>query len=106
MSILNREKKKPLKKTLKDRIQSLRRGSERSLFYEIAIILFLSLIVAIVISPQFMIFTPTYHIGDVAKQDIKAPQDFLVEDEAATQKKIEEAESKVLCVYDYNSRAI
>jgi cyclic-di-AMP phosphodiesterase PgpH len=44
--------------------------------------------------------------GDVAKRDIKAPQNFLIEDHAATMKKKVEARESVKAVYDYDAKLI
>lgn len=45
----------------------------------------------------------TYNLGDIADRDIKAPEDFLVEDEPATEMSRKSAMSKVPTVYDYDS---
>ncbi|MBU0543914.1 MAG: HDIG domain-containing protein [Proteobacteria bacterium] len=45
----------------------------------------------------------TYNPGDIADKDIKAPEDFLVEDKEATEINRNAAKSKVPTVYDYDS---
>jgi cyclic-di-AMP phosphodiesterase PgpH len=45
----------------------------------------------------------TYNPGDIADKDIKAPEDFFVEDENATEMNRKAAISKVPTVYDYDS---
>jgi putative nucleotidyltransferase with HDIG domain len=45
-----------------------------------------------------------YQVGDVAKRDIKAHEDFFVEDTAATENKRLNAIDKVLTVYDYQPK--
>jgi hypothetical protein len=45
----------------------------------------------------------TYNLGDIADRDIKAPEDFFVEDEVATEMNRKSAASKVPTVYDYDS---
>lgn len=67
--------------------------------------LVLSSAITILIVPQLTVPQYHYKLGDIAKQDIRAPQDFSVEDTESTEKrKLEKAES-VLSVYDFNSRA-
>ncbi|MFO7666340.1 MAG: HDIG domain-containing protein [Desulfobacterales bacterium] len=44
-----------------------------------------------------------YNPGDIADKDIKAPEDFFVEDEDATEMNRKVASSKVQTVYDYDS---
>jgi len=47
-----------------------------------------------------------YHIGEIAQKDIKASQEFLVEDEELTKQRKDEAEKSSLFVYDSdNSKA-
>ncbi len=45
----------------------------------------------------------SYNLGDIADRDIKAPEDFFVEDESATEISRKSAISKVPTVYDYDS---
>ena len=45
-----------------------------------------------------------YQVGDVAKRDIKAHEDFFVEDTAATENKRINAIEKILTVYDYQPK--
>jgi len=44
------------------------------------------LIIAILISPRIPTVIPMYQAGEVSDQNIKAPQDFLFEDSASTNK--------------------
>ncbi|MBI5183182.1 MAG: HDIG domain-containing protein, partial [Nitrospinae bacterium] len=46
------------------------------------------------------------NIGDIAPGDIKAPQDFLIEDKASTEKNKKEAEKGVVPVYDFDTKII
>ncbi len=66
------------------------------------LLLGVSLLIAILVNPSFMIETPHYRLGQIADQNIKAKHDFLVEDEAATAKKREEAVEQSPLVYDYD----
>jgi hypothetical protein len=70
------------------------------------ILLVLSLITSILIFPNILSKTKTYHLGDVADLDIKASRDFLIEDKELTEKNMEKAvkypESKKLSLRDEN----
>ena len=48
----------------------------------------------------------SYHIGDVAKRDIKAPRNFFVEDKKATNLKKNEVKESVKMVYDFDANLI
>ena len=45
-----------------------------------------------------------YKVNDIAREDIKSPDDFLINDTIATEEKRREAAEKALTVYDYNDR--
>ena len=62
----------------------------------------LSVIVASLVSPSFILENPRYRLGDIADRNIKAQHDFLIEDEEATAKKREEAirQSPVVYIFD------
>ena len=60
---------------------------------------------ALIISPRITSLTYNYVAGDIARQNIKAPRDFLVEDAASTAKKREEASLSSLTVYDLDDGA-
>lgn len=57
-------------------------------------------IFTIILYPNLFVRRHYYNLGDVAERDIKAPNDFLVEDKKATEEKRAEAADKVLTVYD------
>ncbi len=61
-----------------------------------------SIVIAILVNPSFMVQNPHYHLGQIADRNIKAKHAFLVEDEAATAKKREEAIRQSPLVYDYD----
>ena len=63
----------------------------------------LILILTIIVYPNLVITTHQYDLGDVAERDIKAPKDFLIEDEVATQNNRQQAIEHVLTVYDYDA---
>ena len=67
-------------------------------------ILVLSTILFIIILyPSLVITKHRYNLGDVVERDIKAPKDFFIEDEAATDKNRQQAMAEVLTVYDYDA---
>lgn len=66
----------------------------------------LVVVLALVLVPYISIPTRTLHVGDVAPHDIKAPEDYLVVDEASTAVKHDEAVSKVLPLYDFDVKVI
>lgn len=65
----------------------------------------LASVVTLLLAPQLRVPSVTYKIGDIARQDIKAPQDFSVEDTESTEKRKQEKAEEILSVYDFNSRA-
>jgi putative nucleotidyltransferase with HDIG domain len=69
------------------------------------ILLVLSLITSILIFPNILSKTKTYHLGDVADLDVKASRDFLIEDKELTEKNMEKAVKEVLSVYDFDNSA-
>jgi putative nucleotidyltransferase with HDIG domain len=69
----------------------------------------LILIVAIfvfMLYPSLVVPRLQYRLGDIVERDIKAPQDFFIEDQAATQASREAAVESVLTVYDYDPRIL
>jgi cyclic-di-AMP phosphodiesterase PgpH len=62
----------------------------------------ISFIIALLISPSFIIDYPKYRVGDIADRNIKAKGDYLIEDEEATAKKREEAVRQSVIVYDFD----
>ena len=56
-----------------------------------------------VIYPSLVVTHHTYTLGDVAEKDIKAPQDFFIEDQEATAAKRKQAVDSVLTVYDHDT---
>jgi putative nucleotidyltransferase with HDIG domain len=74
-------------------------------FYKGVLLLVTCLIIARLISPRLPSTVPSYRVGDVSDQNIKATQDFLVEDTASTTTKRSENESKSPPVYDLDANA-
>ncbi|MBE9592089.1 MAG: HD family phosphohydrolase, partial [Proteobacteria bacterium] len=61
-----------------------------------------AVIFSIILYPSLVITEHSYKIGDVADRDIKAPKDFFIEDESATEANRKLAARKVLTVYDHD----
>ena len=67
-------------------------------------ILVLSTILFIIILyPSLVITKHQYNLGDVVERDIKAPEEFFIEDQTATEKNRQQAVAGVLTVYDYDA---
>lgn len=71
--------------------------------------LMLAMVVAIFIFmlyPSLVVQRYQYGLGDIAERDIKAPQDFFIEDKSATRSSGEQAVEAILTVYDYDPRIL
>ena len=64
------------------------------------LLLVITAIFAVTLYPNLVILDKVYSLGDIAERDIKAPKDFFVEDEGTTQKRREQAQGRILTVYD------
>lgn len=69
------------------------------------ILIVVSLLSALIIFPKTNTSVYKYRIGEIARQNIKAPEDILVEDKASTKKKKEEAVRSSRVVYDFDEDA-
>ena len=58
-------------------------------------------IFVLILHPRLVITTVDYKLGDIADRDIKAPQDFFIENQTATEASRQRAREAVLTVYDY-----
>jgi putative nucleotidyltransferase with HDIG domain len=65
-----------------------------------------SLILGVLVTPHYIVLPVNFQVGDVAEYDIKAVHDFLVTDEAATQRKKEETARESLAVYDLDEETV
>ncbi|MGD8987749.1 MAG: HDIG domain-containing protein [Syntrophobacterales bacterium] len=70
------------------------------LWQRILLLVGISLVLGILVTPHYIVLPVHYQVGDVVDHDIKAARDFLVTDEADTEKKRDEAAAKSLAVYD------
>ncbi len=68
----------------------------------VAVLFFIAIIATVICYPGLVIAPHEYRLGDIAEKDIKAPRDFLVQDDKATQEKREEARKEVRTIYDYD----
>ena len=67
-----------------------------------ALIIFLSAILGLIIFSRMPSRSYRYTLGQVVPHDIKAPQDFLVEDQPSTLEKRKNAAESVRAVYDFD----
>ena len=96
--------KKLLTRTKKglSRIRWIPEFARNILFQRLAIMICLSLVLSILLTPHIHFIHPTYKIGSIAAKDVKADRDFLVEDRASTEQKKMESIENVRSVYDYD----
>jgi putative nucleotidyltransferase with HDIG domain len=62
-----------------------------------------TIIFVIILYPSLVITKHQYNLGDVVERDIKAPRDFFIEDQSATEKNRQQVMAEVLTVYDYDA---
>jgi cyclic-di-AMP phosphodiesterase PgpH len=68
------------------------------------IILFsVTILFSVILFPNLVITPYQYNVGDIAEKNIKAPRDFFIEDQAATEINRKSAIEHVLTVYDYDA---
>jgi Predicted membrane-associated HD superfamily hydrolase len=67
-----------------------------------SLIIFLSVILGLIIFSRMPSRSYRYTLGQVVPHDIKAPQDFLVEDQPSTLEKRKSATESVRAVYDFD----
>ena len=67
------------------------------------ILVLFTILFIIILYPNLVITHRQYNLGDVAERDIKAPEDFFIEDQAATEKNRQQAVAEMLTVYDYDA---
>ncbi|WP_170920273.1 HD family phosphohydrolase [Desulfacinum hydrothermale] len=71
---------------------------------KLIVLLTVSALTALLITPSFLARTPTYRPGDVAVRNVKADRDFLLLDEEATARKKEAARREAPLVFDLHER--
>ena len=67
------------------------------------ILVLAAILFIIILYPSLIITKHQYSMGDVVERDIKAPRDFFIEDQAATERKRQQAMADVLTVYDFDA---
>ena len=105
---MEREKREPEKGRSKPRPKLLARlipcNLENLYCRKWLLLASLSVVIATLVSPSFIVENPRYRLGEIADRNIKARHDFLIEDEEATAKKREEAIRQSPIVYDFDER--
>jgi putative nucleotidyltransferase with HDIG domain len=81
-------------------------GEVRPAWREMSITVLLVAALTVLLLPWLQMPMRTLAVGDIAPADIKAPTDLLIEDEVSTHKKRQEAEERVLPVYDFDRQAV
>ncbi len=79
-------------------------GIDRNILVRWGVLVGIALIFIVALYPSLVIKQQGYKLGDVAERNIKAPKDFLVEDQEATEEKRTQAVNSVLTVYDYDKQ--
>ena len=82
--------------------KSVRKFLDSSNYVKWSLLAGVTIIFTLVLSPNLIITEHSYNLGDFAERDIKAPEDFLVEDKEATAQNRRRAADAVLTVYDYD----
>ena len=91
---------KMIKTANKESIASILRDSN---YVRFGLVFSVTIVFTFILYPNLISFDHTYSIGDVAESNIKAPFDFFVEDEQATEEKRQSVLQDVITVYDNNS---
>ena len=68
-----------------------------------SILVLLTVVFTIIVYPNLAVKQHAYQLGDVVEHDIKAPKDFLVRDDRATEESRKRAIRNVLTVYDHDT---
>jgi putative nucleotidyltransferase with HDIG domain len=66
----------------------------------------LSLVISLLLFPNILSKPASYKLGDIAKRDIKASHDFLIENKALTEADREKAARDTMAVYDFDNAAV
>ncbi len=85
---------------------SIKKGISADAWSLAAILLSVTLLATMILSPKLMIVHTTYQLGDIADKDIKATSDLQIEDTEATMLKRRQARDEVLTVYDYDKNLL
>ncbi|WP_300667075.1 HDIG domain-containing metalloprotein [Desulfoluna sp.] len=66
----------------------------------------ITLFFTLIIYPNLSVTKFSYNVGDIAEKNIKAPRDFFIQDDAATESSRKLAIRSVLPVYDHNTEMV
>ena len=88
---------------IEKRKESVRRLLLESRMFPWFLLFIVSTVFVVLLHPRMVTTGPSYRPGDVAERDIKAPQDFFIEDNDATAINRQRAIQEVLTVYDHDS---
>ncbi len=90
-------------KTVSNKKNIIPEFARKKAFQRWAIVIFLSAILSLLLTPQVYFSYPEYKVGSIAIRDVRADHDLLVEDRSATEQKKTELVKDVQSVYDYDS---
>ncbi len=68
--------------------------------FQLSALLAATALFTLILYPNLLVTKVRYEVGDVAEKDIKAPRDFLIEDQTATEIKRQQAVQEVMTVFD------
>jgi len=97
-----KEKSVRLLKKIKNQGSIIVASSTPVLLNKWFLLVVLSLLLAILLTPQIRFQHPGYKMGDIATRNVKADRDFIAENSAATEQKKMEAMNEIRSVYDYD----
>jgi putative nucleotidyltransferase with HDIG domain len=80
-------------------------GFDRNILTRWCVLIGITLVFIVTLYPNLVIKQHSYQLGDVAEKNVKAPKDFFVEDQDATEEKRLQAVDAILTVYDYDQQA-
>ena len=72
------------------------------LWQRLIILSVISLLSSLIVAPKFSASIGNYHVGDIARLNVKSAEDILVEDIPSTMKKREKAMAESPVLYDYD----
>lgn len=97
-----KEKSALLLKKIKDQGSKITQSSSPVLLNKAFILSVLSLLLAILLTPQIRFRHPGYKMGDIATRNVKTDRDLMAENTSATEQKRMEAINEIRSVYDYD----
>jgi putative nucleotidyltransferase with HDIG domain len=106
ISGFNPHKKPDLEDNLQARLRGLLEPMTRPARLRWITLVFMSLVVAVLLSSNVLTRPASYQVGDVASRGIKASEDLLVENKELTEKDREKASREVQAVYDFDESSL